>query len=81
VGLWSRFWSVVPKAVVKSARDTVSKPDTAPSGPTPASESNSILDDGDEVASTEEMDESVAPEVTHDGEPEADAPGPRTRTL
>ena len=79
MGLWSRFWSVVPKAVAKSARDAVSQPDAAPAAS--VAESDSIQTDGDEIAPSDEVEESVAPEVTETeptpvSEPQMESPTP-----
>ncbi len=44
MGLWSRFWSVVPKAVVKSGRDAFTRETDPTSAPETASAEESLAD-------------------------------------
>jgi len=91
VGLWSRFWSVVPKAVVKSGRDAFTRDSDPTSMPETTSAEEILADEPPEEASGAaaspsgaEDGPSVSPDVAAevDDEVSDEAPAqPRKRTL
>ena len=89
MGLWSRFWSVVPKAVVKSGRDAFERakePVPAASDDIDVEAVSASLATPDEqsragAASTTDSDAAASPSTPDQNTEDRDEAPPRTRTL
>ena len=80
MGLWSRFWSVVPKAIVKAGRDAVSDVD-APADPRPNAAAPVDLERSDSPPSVSPSETPPSEASASAAEPDDAPPESRKRTL